>query len=722
MAYGIRFVGGILTLYLFYVWTFICPLTSIDNQTNSLSPINHHFCSLSNNYIKPHFYPIYEEHIAPLWLSMDEKFALVDKYDQSISFAHSVDEKFGINNAIGKFSESACDYLQKLIDYFQDNIAPKLVRALKLFILKARVYWELFKINSQYYSTPIINQLHKLGQSIKSVEFIAKSIDFINDFFIKLATSKNALKLQEKSKFVQQEFKNLIHMEEFNASEIKNNVMQKVKDILGENVFDKEEVDESVEAAEDVTDVDDDGVYDEEYDDEEPETIIVTSTIVVTEGSNAVSTDDPVLGPVLHEINYWEIKVNKSMTSAMNNLQSEMKPILDSIIEEIKPEISQIMQDLQKVNAERYSKMNKKIAAITKDFEEMKESNDTSIETVNRQEIRDDISECSESTQQESKRIQDILTKSHQQVLVSYFKVLQETIDILETTSEGTINNFQNQLNNLINQLEIDDEEEINWKIWKKFHKIKESLFDFRDFLFNSANDYKVDNKGKTVVGLEEWNKYLQNIEAHLNFLVRDNIEYLQIVRARANIAFQMREGLVYDLNKLEEEKAQREQEQEKEVVEEVLVDEQIQEPFKAPEDYEEPVEESEDVEDLDGDDVTEPIQEEDVVIEQDVEESPIEEEIEYIEEEIIDDASIDSSETSIESVEVKSESTPDFGTSSESSDTLVKSDSPEDEDEADDEEEVDSDNHEFTIEVEEVYDEIILEDEPIEDESQDKI
>ena len=109
-------------------------------------------------------------------------------------------------------------------------------------------------------------------------------------------------------------------------------------------------------------------------------------------------------------------------------------------------------------------------------------------------------------------------------------------------------------------------------------------------------------------------------------------------------------------------------------------------------------------------------------MIEQDVEESPIEEEIEYIEEEIIDDASIDSSETSIESVEVKSESTPDFGTSSESSDTLVKSDSPEDEDEADDEEEVDSDNHEFTIEVEEVYDEIILEDEPIEDESQDKI
>ena len=127
MAYGIRFVGGILTLYLFYVWTFICPLTSIDNQTNSLSPVNHHFCSLSNNYIKPHFHPIYEAHIAPLWLSMDEKFALVDKYDQSISFAHSVDEKFGINNAIGKFSESACDYLQMKKNMMMKYLVIKMI-------------------------------------------------------------------------------------------------------------------------------------------------------------------------------------------------------------------------------------------------------------------------------------------------------------------------------------------------------------------------------------------------------------------------------------------------------------------------------------------------------------------------------------------------------------------------------------------------------------------
>lgn len=63
MAYGIRLIGGIITLYLFYVWTFVCPLTTIDTEsTNSLTPINHHFCSLSNKYIKPQFYPIYQAH------------------------------------------------------------------------------------------------------------------------------------------------------------------------------------------------------------------------------------------------------------------------------------------------------------------------------------------------------------------------------------------------------------------------------------------------------------------------------------------------------------------------------------------------------------------------------------------------------------------------------------------------------------------------------------
>ena len=44
------------------------------------------------------------------------------------------------------------------------------------------------------------------------------------------------------------------------------------------------------------------------------------------------------------------------------------------------------------------------------------------------------------------------------------------------------------------------------------------------------------------------WNEYLKNVEFHLNFLLRDNADYLQLVRAKANLAFQAREELIYEL------------------------------------------------------------------------------------------------------------------------------------------------------------------------------
>ncbi|KAF6066864.1 hypothetical protein FOB64_004322 [Candida albicans] len=200
---------------------------------------------------------------------------------------------------------------------------------------------------------------------------------------------------------------------------------------------------------------------DEDEDDSElePETIHLTSTIVVTQSesevtgvNDAVSTDDPVWGPILHEINYWETKVNKTMILALNNLKIEMKPKIDEIINDI----------------------NRKL-----------------------------------------------------------------------------------------------DDDEINWTIWKKYHKIKESLFEFRDNLIKDADDYQVDNKKNSVDkltndSLNEWDNYLKNIEFHLNFLISDNIEFLQLIRAKANIAFQMREGLVDELNRIEKEK-QEQLEKEKE-------------------------------------------------------------------------------------------------------------------------------------------------------------
>lgn len=42
----------------------------------------------------------------------------------------------------------------------------------------------------------------------------------------------------------------------------------------------------------------------------------------------------------------------------------------------------------------------------------------------------------------------------------------------------------------------------------------------------------------------------MKNVYFHANFLTNDNEEYLKLVRAKANVAFQLREGLI---DKLEE-------------------------------------------------------------------------------------------------------------------------------------------------------------------------
>ena len=49
--------------------------------------------------------------------------------------------------------------------------------------------------------------------------------------------------------------------------------------------------------------------------------MVTQSESEVTGVNDAVSTDDPVWGPILHEINYWETKVNKTMILALNNLK-----------------------------------------------------------------------------------------------------------------------------------------------------------------------------------------------------------------------------------------------------------------------------------------------------------------------------------------------------------------------------------------------------------------
>lgn len=375
---------------------------------------------------------------------------------------------------------------------------------------------------------------------------------------------------QEKSDFLKTEFKNLMHFKTDKVPKANDEeVAEVVKDILEEitsPVVLSTSISESIVTDSTITSAQADSSIDEsDSDSDEPITILLTSTRYVTlktETNEPSFVDNSIGRKIEEEINYWENKVNKTLNSALKNLSKDMSSSVNSSIERIKPKLSDQFTQIQQTNYKHYQELNKMINAIDKDSAQIQEedriiesSDDSNREYFSRQDMRDKISESLTYCESEINDIKESMNKNHHEILRDYFKEIQETIDVLESFAELTIQEFSNRLHALIaileNEQEFDDA--ITWKAWKRFHKIKQDIFNARDLLFNQANDYQNDFSIDVIpVGLENWSAYMKNVYFHANFLTNDNEEYLKLVRAKANVAFQLREGLI---DKLEESK-----------------------------------------------------------------------------------------------------------------------------------------------------------------------
>lgn len=258
------------------------------------------------------------------------------------------------------------------------------------------------------------------------------------------------------------------------------------------------------------------------------------------------------------EILYWKSKVDKMLKLAYNSLEDDMIPVLNATLEPLRDEISANFTQLQKDNYERYKKMNILISKINKDFEHMKETNQLIVEPeVDRQMMRDEISACREAVEQTMQNVEDALNEQHAEIVKQYFVVTQETVDVIESYAETLLSEFNNRLTEIIRVLDTDPEYEdkLGWAAWKENHKIKELIFQLRDKIFDEANQYKENHRGEVKPrGLEPWIDYLISINFHINFLLRDTDEYLQLVRAKANVAYQMREALTRQFEEAEAE------------------------------------------------------------------------------------------------------------------------------------------------------------------------
>lgn len=432
-------------------------------------------------------------------------------------------------------------------------------KANDIFSNQIRPFTKVYLIRIQNSSSYLIlkHYFHeyKLDVVVNCISRSYKSLMDVNSF-------------QEKSDFLKKEFKNLMHMKTPSVPQGNDEeVAEVVKDILEEitsPIILSTENSNSVLVDPKISSSPADSLLeDSDSDSDEPITILLTSTRYVTletQTNEPSIVDNSISRKIEEEIDYWENKVNKTLNSALRNLSKDMSIAVNSSIDTIKPKLSERFTHIQQTNYKHYQELNIMINAIDKDSAQIQEENriiessdESSRQYVSRQDMRDKISESLTYCESEIKEIKESMTKNHHDVLREYFKEIQDTLDVLESFAELTIQEFSNRLHALITILENEQEfdEVITWKFWKRFHKIKQDIFNTRDLLFNQANDYQDDFTIDVVpVGLENWSIYMKNVYFHANFLTNDNEEYLKLVRAKANVAFQLREGLI---DKLEE-------------------------------------------------------------------------------------------------------------------------------------------------------------------------
>ena len=271
---------------------------------------------------------------------------------------------------------------------------------------------------------------------------------------------------------------------------------------------------------------------------------------------------------VEQEIEYWRNKVLKMIDLSQSSLETELKPFLDTIIGDLKDRISANFTKLQQENYLRYKVMAEMISSIDKDSETLITTKEIILSPeVDRQMMRDRILEAREAVENSMKDVELVLNEAHGIIMEKYFEVAQNTIDVLESFADTKVLEFSNSLSGLLTILEnnVDFEDEISWNAWKEFHKIKELIFNARDKILDEAHTYKLQPRGSIKPrALEPWALYLDNINFHIRFLLSDNDDYLKLVRAKANVAYQMREGLTRQLEEIQEQAAQEKAAQEK--------------------------------------------------------------------------------------------------------------------------------------------------------------
>lgn len=589
-----------------------------------LHPVSYRICIAGNKYLHPGYtYIANAPFVSPLASRLEEKVGFSDKLSRFRAGIEIYDQNFKITSSIHYVTNTLAKTYNKLSYNYFVNLHPTVSKYWAIFKIKSDYYGKIALVHLRYHGSITLGKL-QIGKNqilsssynhlkifidkLETMEAFSglfklfrlvngKMLEYIQimriklyDFYIVLV--RTFQKLNVNFDFIQKQWNKVIGSFSIDPEVTEVKKQQKQDDLFQEGIENLNEFDIIDDISSSIIDVPDLVDDDSDFEDEEPITVQLTSIITITSSQDdSLPTDNDessepkgiidltepmdigdelsINGPgyesaINEELNIWEQKVNNTLRLANKNLEFDMEPIIEDILNKIKSTVSEKMTNIQITNYDNYQKLNVKIGKINKDYLIIYETNDISIKTVTRQEIRDDISDCYKFDEEISNEIQKILIENHELILKEYFNKLQDTIDILESFSESAVESYSKKMTNLFTELDIVDDTVI-WKSWKKFYKIKDEIFKYRNKLFDDAYEYKkrdLKSINVEIVGLNEWNHYLSNINFHLNFISNDNDEYMKLIRAQANIAFQVRESLVMEIEKKNEER-EREREEE---------------------------------------------------------------------------------------------------------------------------------------------------------------
>lgn len=559
--------------YLVYLVHIACPDGSF-YESKSLNFVDHFAC----HQLKSAATFVEHNHVLQ---DLDSKLHVSDLYNKyvfpnvehAVQFVKKADSSYGISAKVSEYAYVAHQRFEHKIwpkaHGFLTHHSAQIQRHFGEHQENIRHKWALFRVASTAYASelygahlaphlhsvwykmstsPVGRQVHHYYQVLG----LDRIFEGIGRLFVSLTDRSSSLQL--KTQFLKSELKGLVKpLDKLKAKFIKGDksVAEVVKEII-------EEVEESLKPQDTVLEEAEafqtaDEVGDSEYDsdsDSEPSTVLITSTITVQSEELGVS-ENSHQHRLNEELQYWQSKVDKTLRLAYNSLDSDFSPLLEGILEDIKVPISESLKQVQQTNYEHYKKLNIMISDIEKDVSHIQETGEFPAEySVSRQDMRDGISAATELSVQVLEGVQEKLAGAQKEIIIKYFSAIQNTIDILESFADVTVLEFSNRLTALLSFMEIEEsyDEELGWKAWKLFHKTKEQIFQIRDKIFDEANEYKAkyfhaDNK-VIPEALRPWDTYFREIHYHIGFLTHDNEEYLRLVRARANVAFQARESL----------------------------------------------------------------------------------------------------------------------------------------------------------------------------------